>query len=308
VLLVEYDDVIQTFSACRTDEAFATRILPGRLRRADDFLDSHVSNALPKLMAIDAVAITNQEPRCRLIRKRLDDLLGSPSGRRMGCNVEMHDVSAVVAHHRQGWKLYWRWKSRAGPGRPKIAPEIRRLIQRMSRDNPLWGIPRIQSELALLGHIVVASTIDEYRISPRKPPSQTSRTFLDNHARDIMAVDFFTVPTATFRILFCFIVLRYYHRVVVHFNVSAHLTAEWTGQQVTEAFPHNTAPQFMIRDRDSIYGAFFQERVKHMGIEQVLTAYRSRREGSFPVESGSSPGYDGGLRCDKCEIGPDVGP
>ena len=112
----------------------------------------------------------------------------------------------VVRWHQLGFKLYWRWKSRSRkPGRPKIEEEIRKLIRRMSRENPLWGTPRIQSELALVGYVVAASTIDKYRIRPRKPPSQTWRTFLDNHAKDIVAVDFFTVPTATFRILFCFI-------------------------------------------------------------------------------------------------------
>ena len=181
----------------------------------------------------------------------------------------------VVRWHRQGFKLFWWWKSRGKRGRPCVETEIRNLIRRMSRDNPTWGVPRIQSELALLGHVVSEATVRKYRVRTRKPPSQTWRTFLDNHVRDIVAVDFFTVPTATFRILFCFIVLRHHRRVVVHFNVTAHPTAEWTAQQVIESFPDDTVPRFMIRDRDSIYGTFFQERVKHMGIEQVLTAYRS---------------------------------
>ena len=101
------------------------------------------------------------------------------------------------------------------------------------------------------------------------------RTFLDNHLTDIVAIDLFTVPTATFRILFAFVVLRHDRRKVVHFNVTAHPTAEWTAQQIVEAFPEDHAPRFLIRDRDSIYGSFFQERVKHMGIEQVVIAYRS---------------------------------
>jgi len=135
----------------------------------------------------------------------------------------------VVGWHRQGFKLYWRWKSRTDKvGRPKIEAEIRTLIQRMSRENPLWGTPRIQSELALLGHIVAESTVDKYRIRPRKPPSPTWRAFLDNHVKDIVAVDFFTVPTATFRLLFAFVVLRHDRRHVVHFSVTAHPTAEWT--------------------------------------------------------------------------------
>jgi len=182
----------------------------------------------------------------------------------------------VVAWHRQGWKLYWRRKSRTGKvGRPRIDGEIRKLIRRMSRENPLWGTPRIRSELRLLGYEVSKATIDKYKIRHRKPPSQTWRTFLDNHVRDLVAVDFFMVPTGTFRILFRFIVLRHHRRVVVHFNVTAHPTAEWTAQQVIEAFPEDQAPRFLIRDRDSIYGDFFRQRVKNMGIEEVVIAYRS---------------------------------
>jgi len=145
----------------------------------------------------------------------------------------------------------------------------------MSRENPLWGTPRIQSEPALLGHVVAESTIDEYRVRPRKPPSQTWRTFLDNHVKDIVAVDFFTVPTATFRVLFAFVVLRHDRRRLIHFNVTAHPTAEWTAQQIVEAFPFDTAPRFLIRDRDGVYGEAFQRRVTSMGIEEVVIAPRS---------------------------------
>ncbi|MFH1108395.1 MAG: integrase core domain-containing protein [Planctomycetota bacterium] len=182
-------------------------------------------------------------------------------------------ADTVVRWHREGFRLFWRWKSRTGKvGRPKIKAEIRNLIRRMSRENPLWGTPRIQSELALLGHVVAESTIDQYRVHPRKPPSQTWRTFLDNHVKDIVAIDFFTVPTATFRLLFAFVMLRHDRRHVVHFNVTAHPTAEWTAQQVIEAFPDETAPRFLIRDRDSIYGEFFRRRIKHMHIEEVVCA------------------------------------
>ncbi len=163
----------------------------------------------------------------------------------------------VVRWHRRGFKLFWRWKSRSEPGRPKIELEIRKLIRRMSRENPIWGVPRIQSELALSGHSVSEATVRKYRIRHRKPPSQTWRNFLHNNARDIVAIDFFTVPTATFRILCAFVVLRQDRRHVVHFYVTAHPTAEWTAQQMVEAFPDDTAPRFLIRDRDGIYGSVF---------------------------------------------------
>lgn len=187
----------------------------------------------------------------------------------------------VVRWHRQGFRIFWRWKSRAKRGRPSIELEIRRLIRRMSRENPLWGTPRIQSELALLGHIVADSTIDKYRIRPKKPPSQTWRTFLDNHVKDIVAVGFFTVPTATFRILFTFVVLRHNRRQIVHFNVTAHPTAEWTAQQIVEAFPFDETPRFLIRDRDRIYGHAFRKRVDSMGIEEVMIAPRSPWQNPF---------------------------
>ncbi|MCH7597397.1 MAG: transposase [Planctomycetes bacterium] len=181
----------------------------------------------------------------------------------------------VVRWHRQGFKLFWRWKSRFKVGRPRIDAEIRRLIRRMSRENPTWGVPRIQSELVLLGHTVSEATVRKYRIRKRNPPPQTWRTFLDNHLTDIVAIDFFTVPSATFRLLFAFVVLRHDRRHVVHFNVTAHPTAAWTAQQIVEAFPEETTPRFLIRDRDGIYGHVFQRRVRNMNIEEVVTAPRS---------------------------------
>ncbi len=188
----------------------------------------------------------------------------------------------MVRWHHTGFKLFWRWKSRTSKlGRPKIEAEIRALIRRMSRENPSWGVPRIQSELALLGHTLSEATVRKYRIRHRKPPSQTWQTFLDNHLADIVAIDFFTVPTATFRVLFCFIVLRHDRRMVVHFNVTAHPTSRWTAQQIIEAFPYYEAPRFLIRDRDGIYGVDFRQRVKHMGIEDVVTAPRSPWQNSY---------------------------
>ena len=182
----------------------------------------------------------------------------------------------VIRWHQQGFRLYWRWKSRSKkPGRPKIDTEIRKLIRRMSRENPIWGTPRIRSELRLLGYEASQATVDKYKARHRKPPSQTWRTFPDNHLTDIVAVDFFAVPTATFRILFCFVVLRHHRRMVVHFNVTANPTAQWTAQQIVEAFPEDHAPRFLLRDRDAIYGEFFRKRIRHMGIEEVVTTPRS---------------------------------
>lgn len=181
----------------------------------------------------------------------------------------------VIHWHREGFKLYWRWKSRKKLGRPETDAGIRALIRRMARENPTWGAPRIQSELALLGLTVAESTVAKYLGRALKPPSQTWRTFLENHVPDIAAIDFFVVATVSFRLLYCFLVLRHDRRRVVHVNVTPYPTARWTAQQVVEAFPFDEAPRFLIRDHDGIYGQDFRQRIKHLGVEEVVIAYRS---------------------------------
>ncbi len=182
----------------------------------------------------------------------------------------------VIKWHRMGFKLYWRWKSRPGkPGRPPIDREVRDLIRRMSRENPTWGAPRILSELLLLGHDVAEATVVKYMVRQRKPPSQTWRTFLDNHVPDITACDFFTVPTVTFRVLYVFIVMRHDRRQIVHFNITTNPYAGWTAQQIINAFPYEETPRFLLRNRDGIYGNYFTRRIKDMGIEEILIAARS---------------------------------
>jgi len=182
----------------------------------------------------------------------------------------------VIRWHRQGFKLYWSWKSRNGkPGRPPVSRDIRELIQRMSRENPRWGAPRICSELLLLGHEVAERTVAKYMVRTRQPPSQTWQTFLRNHIPDIAACDFFTVPTSTFRVLYVFIVLRHDRRQVVHFNITTHPYAKWTAQQIINAFPYEEAPRFLLRDRDGIFGDDFKRRMKSMQIGEVATAPRS---------------------------------
>ena len=175
-----------------------------------------------------------------------------------------------------GFRLYWRWKSRTGrPGRPAIQKEVRDLIRNMSQANPLWGAPRIHGELLKLGIDVCETTIAKYMVRASKPPSQVWRAFLNNHLTQIVAVDFFVVPTITYRILFVFVVLAHERRRIVDFNVTAHPTAEWTAQQITKAFPWDTASRFLLRDRDKRYGKAFRERTGAMGIKEVLIAPRS---------------------------------
>ncbi len=180
----------------------------------------------------------------------------------------------VVGWHRAGFRLFWRWKSK-NEGRPPIDHELIGLIRRMWEANPTWGSPRIRAELAKLGLTVSDSTVRKYRPCFRRPPSQTWSSFLHSHAKGIVAIDFLTVPTATFRILYVFIVLAHDRRRVVHFSVTDSPTAVWTGQEMVNAFPFETAPRFLLRDRDGIYGKEFQHRVASLGMEETLIAPRS---------------------------------
>lgn len=183
----------------------------------------------------------------------------------------------VIRWHRQGFQYYWRWKSRAEPGRPAIAPEIIELIRRMSKENPLWGAPHIRNELALLGHCVAKSTVEKYMVKRlNREPSLTWRVFLSNHMAVSAACDFFTVPTLTFKLLYVFAVLSHDRRRIVHINVTKHPTAAWTANQITEAFPGDgDVPRYLHRDRDSIYGAVFRRRIAAMGIKAVISAKQS---------------------------------
>jgi len=153
--------------------------------------------------------------------------------------------------------------------------EVRDLIRKMCRENPTWGAPRIHGELLKLGFNISESTVSKYMVRRNKRPSQTWRTFLENHAQQLVSIDFFTVPTIRFQILYVFLVLAHDRRRILHFNVTAHPTAEWTGQQLREAFPFAQPPRYLLRDRDAIFGAEFREQVRDMGISEVLSAPRS---------------------------------
>jgi len=190
--------------------------------------------------------------------------------------LEFVQPRTVITWQKQRFRNYWRRLSQQGkPGRSAISKEVRELIQNMWRANPTWGSPRIVGELRKLGITVAKSTVEKYRPRLYKPPSPTWKAFLTNHVKDIVACDFFTVPTATFRVLFVFIMLAHERRRIVHFNITEHPTAQWTAQQIVDAFPWDTAPRYLLRDRDSIYGSRFQDRVDHMGIEEVKIARRS---------------------------------
>src|SRR5438105_4058166 len=179
----------------------------------------------------------------------------------------------VLRWQRRRFREYWTQLSRRPTrGRPPIHAEIKALIIRMATANPLWGAPRIHGELLKLGISVAERTVSRLMPKRRPRPSQTWRTFLANHVRDVVALDFFTVPTARLRVLFVLVVLAHHRRRVVHFNVTEHPTAHWTAQQIVDAFPDDCAPSYLLRDRDSIYGPAFRQRVKGMGIDELLTA------------------------------------
>ena len=182
--------------------------------------------------------------------------------------------ATVVQWHRKGFRLYWRWRSRR-LGRPKMSPEIRDLIRRMSLANPLWGAPRIHGELLKLGIEVSQATVGRYLPWRPKVPSPTWRSFLHNHLTDIAAIDMFVVATATFRLLYALIVLGHDRRRIIHFEVTQNPTQVWLSRQITEAFPWDTAPRYLLRDRDASYGPAFRDRVRVMGIKEVVTAPRS---------------------------------
>src|SRR5215471_17695801 len=181
----------------------------------------------------------------------------------------------VLRWHRAGFRAYWRWKSRGRSGRPGITRELRELIRQMSRQNPLWGAPRIHGELLKLGFEVAESTVSKYLIRHRGPPSQSWRTFLRNHANTIAAVDLCLVPTLTFECLFAFLVVSHGRRRLLWFAVTKHPTAEWLAQQIVEAFPWDAAPAYLVRDNDAAYGQAFRRRVRAMGIRDRPISPRS---------------------------------
>jgi transposase InsO family protein len=187
----------------------------------------------------------------------------------------------LVRWHTVGFRCYWRWKSRSLGGRPQIDTELRALIRRMSVENPLWGAPRIHGELLKLGFEVAQSSVAKYMVKRRGPPSQGWRTFLRNHAPDIAAMDLFVVPTIGFDLLYAFVIVRLDRRNLIWINVTANPTAEWVARQITEAFPWDQAPHYLVRDHDRIYGSVVTRRLRAMGIRDKPTAPASPWQNSF---------------------------
>src|SRR5579872_4575715 len=187
----------------------------------------------------------------------------------------------VIRWHRQGFGVFWRWKSRSGGGRPAIPREIRDLIREMSRANWLWGAPRIHGELLKLGIEVSQSTVAKYMVNRPAQPGQSWMTFLRNHRAGITAADLLVVPTIGFKLLYCLVLLEHGRRKFVHYAVTAHPTAELVARQITEAFPWDTAPSYLVRDRDAVYGQVVKQRLRALGIRDRPTALRSPWQNAY---------------------------
>jgi transposase InsO family protein len=204
--------------------------------------------------------------------------------------VTIVQPETVIRWHRTGFRLYWRWKSRSRGGRPKVPMEIRRLIREMSLANRLWGAPRIHGELLKIGIEVAQSTVAKYMARSGRGRSQTWKTFLHNHTAGIGAMDFLVVPTVGFKLLFVLVILRHQRRRLISLTVTSNPTAEWIAQQITDAFPWNEAPDYLIRDRDGAYGHAVTSRLAAMGIRDHPTAPRS------PWQNGHAERLIGSIR------------
>ena len=198
----------------------------------------------------------------------------------------------VVRWHRMGFGAYWRWKSRSPGGRPPVGKEVRDLIRRMSFENPLWGAPKIHGELLKLGIQVAQSTVSIYMVPRQDRPLQTWKTFVRNHMDGIASIDLFVVPTIAFQQLFAFLVLGHRRRRLLWLAVTRNPTAEWLARQITEAFPWDSAPKYLIRDNDRAFGVAFKARVRAMGIRDRPTSFRS------PWQNGYVERLIGSIRCE----------
>jgi transposase InsO family protein len=187
----------------------------------------------------------------------------------------------IVRWHRNGFRFYWRWRSRNRGGRPKVDAEIRKLIRKVSLENPLWGAPRIHGELLKLGIDVCQSTVAKYMVKRPGPDGQTWKTFLRNHKEGIACLDFLVVPTVGFKVLYCLVILDHSRRKILWTGVTFRPSSEWVARQVTEAFAWEEAPRYLIRDNDRAFGLVYRRRLEAMGIRDRPTAPRSPWQNAY---------------------------
>jgi transposase InsO family protein len=254
--------------------AFLTRlmlVIRGHIR-------SRASLEAENLVLRQQLSVLNRRPPARLRLRNFDRLVLVWLSRQFPSLLDAIIIvkpETVLRWHRRGFRAYWRWKSWRRGGRPRIDREVRDLIRRMSRENPLWGAPRIHGELMMLGIEVSESTVGRYMIRTGRPRSQGWRTFLRNHAAGIASIDLFVVRTISFKLLYGLVILRHARRQLVRIALTANPTAEWITGQVTEAFPWDQAPKHLLRDRDGAFGAAYKRRVRAMGIRDHPVAARS---------------------------------
>jgi hypothetical protein len=254
--------------------AFLTRlilVLRGHFR-------SRVSLEAENLVLRQQLSVLNRRSPARLRLRNIDRLILVWLYRLFPSLLDAIIIvkpKTVLRWQRQGFRVYWRWKSWRRGGRPRIAREVSDLIRRMSRENPLWGAPRIHGELLMLGIEVSESTVGRYMVRTRHAPSQGWKTFLRNHASGIAAIDLFAVRTISFKLLYGLVILRHSRRQLVRIAVTSNPTAEWIAGQVTEAFPWDKAPKHLLRDRDRAFGPAYVRRVHAMGIRDRPVAARS---------------------------------
>jgi putative transposase len=219
-----------------------------------------------------------QKPRPRLRKRdRIFWVLLSNFWKDWRICLKVVRPETVIRWHRHGFKIFWSYKSKSKKsGRPKIDPEMKSLIIKIAKENPLWGAPRIHGELLKLGFKVSERTVSNL-IPDRnsKGTGQSWKIFLRNHLSKVCSIDFFTIHTFNFKILYVLVILSHDRRRVVHFNITQHPTAFWTLQQIKEAFPWDSTPKYLLRDRDSIYGKVFRQGVKSMNIKEIITTYKS---------------------------------
>jgi putative transposase len=250
--------------------AFARAVVSGRAEPAAENL------VLRQQLAV-LTRPTRKRPRLRR-GDRVFWVLARRLWRRWGQHLAVVRPETVIRWHRQGWRLFWRWRSRSRLGRPRLSAEIRELIATMARDNPRWGSERIRGELLKLGIPVSKRSVQRYRRrGPARPPSQTWPTFLANHAGAIWAADLCTAQTLTFKTLSVLVLIAHGRRELVHVAVTAHPAAAWVWRQVVEATAWGRRPRFLLRDRDAVFGGAFGSRLAGLGVEQLLTPVRAPR-------------------------------
>src|SRR6202047_2406647 len=260
--------------------AFLTKLLLVARSR----LKSRASLEAENLVLRQQVIVLSRKSRSRLRLRNIDRLIFVWLYRFFPSILNAITVvkpETVIRWHRRGFRAYWRWKSRRRGGRPKIDREIRDLIRRMSKENSLWGAPRIHGELLMLGIEVAQSTVARYMTRRQGPPSQDWKTFLRNHAAGIASIALFGVRTISFKLPYGMVILRHARRRLVRISVTNNPTAEWIAGQVTDAFPWDEAPHHLIRDRDGAFGPAYTRRIRAMRIRDHPTAPRSPWQNAY---------------------------